>query len=126
MKMITPAELEMRMLENNDVIILDVRAEEKYLNEHIAGSINIEKTHILSGNESEAIQSLPKNKELIITCTTGNSARKCAEILTSKEYNVTLLEGGMTAWKANKNKSGSALNIAVQTGRSPTEIKETR
>ncbi|HLQ97547.1 MAG TPA: rhodanese-like domain-containing protein, partial [Candidatus Dormibacteraeota bacterium] len=32
------------------------------------------------------------------TCTTGNSAGKCADILEDKGYQVTVLEGGITAW----------------------------
>lgn len=105
MKTITSAELANRQKKNEELLILDVRAEEKFKNYHIEEqhihSVNIEKTHIFE-DDSESIASLPKDKEIIITCTTGNSARKCAEILAEKHYNVTLLEGGITAWKAYK------------------------
>jgi rhodanese-related sulfurtransferase len=42
---------------------------------------------------------LPKDKEIIVTCTTGNSATRCATILSEKDYHVVVLEGGITAWK---------------------------
>ncbi|MFE8694860.1 rhodanese-like domain-containing protein [Cytobacillus sp. FJAT-53684] len=107
MKTMTPAELNNRIKKNEDVLILDVRAADKYnhyhINEEHIHSINIEKTHIFNENDVEAISGLPKEKEIIITCTTGNSARKCAEILAEKEFNVTLLEGGITAWKEYKD-----------------------
>lgn len=106
MKTIKPVELSNILQKNEEVFILDVRAEEKYNHYHIKEqyihSVNIEKTHIFDENDMESISSLPKDKEIIITCTTGNSARKCAEILAEKEFNVTLLEGGITAWKDYK------------------------
>ncbi|WP_102275493.1 rhodanese-like domain-containing protein [Cytobacillus massiliigabonensis] len=108
MKIITPAELDNRQKKNEELFVLDVRSEEKYDHYHIKEqhihSVNIEKTHIFDVNDTESISSLPKDKEIIITCTTGNSAKKCAEILAEKEYSVTLLEGGITAWKEYKAK----------------------
>lgn len=105
MQKITPKELFEKIKTNDETCILDVRAEEKYANSHIEGkniqSINIPKSLIfnLDVDDSESTSVLPKNKEIIVTCTTGNSAEKCAAILSDKEYNVTLLEGGITAWK---------------------------
>ncbi|WP_313799364.1 rhodanese-like domain-containing protein [Cytobacillus sp.] len=108
MKIITAAELSSRQKKNEELFILDVRAEEKYNHSHIDGkhihSVNINKKYIIDENNLEKIPGLPKDKEIILTCTTGNSARKCAEILTKKDYNVTLLEGGITAWKEYKEK----------------------
>ncbi|WP_042347792.1 rhodanese-like domain-containing protein [Bacillus massiliigorillae] len=113
MQIISPKELQSKIKEN-EVIILDVRAKEKYEQNHISDSnvhsINIPKTSIfeLDNHNVETLAALPKNKEIIVTCTTGNSARKCASILADKAYQVTLLEGGITAWneykEANDNK----------------------
>ena len=105
LKVISPEQLKKRMQEERQVLILDVRAADKYENEHIEGSviesINIPKTVIfnLVNEEVSTIPGLPKNQEIIVTCTTGNSAKKCATILKDKNYNVTVLEGGITAWK---------------------------
>lgn len=100
MKTILPKELNEK-LKLEEVFILDVRAEEKFAQEHIANSINLPKTYIFDLQEQniESIANLPKDKEIIVTCTTGNSAKKCANILSEKGYQVTVLEGGLTAWK---------------------------
>jgi rhodanese-related sulfurtransferase len=42
---------------------------------------------------------LPQGKEIIVVCTTGNSAARCAAVLSEKEFNATVLVGGITAWK---------------------------
>ncbi|MEH6943150.1 rhodanese-like domain-containing protein [Bacillus sp. JJ722] len=107
MKTISAKELHERIQEK-EVMILDVRAHEKYEQNNIAElnvhSINIPKTEIFQlEDESDTLASLPKDREIIVTCTTGNSARKCATILADKEYQVTLLEGGITAWDEYKN-----------------------
>jgi len=105
MKTILPKELNEK-LKSEKVFILDVRAEEKFKKEHIESSINIPKTYLfdLQGQNTEPIANLPKNKEIIVTCTTGNSAKKCATILEEKGYQVTVLEGGLMAWKELRDK----------------------
>ncbi|MBS4201302.1 rhodanese-like domain-containing protein [Bacillus sp. FJAT-49732] len=103
-KVITPGELFQKMNAQEKVILLDVRAEEKYHDFHIVGSnvdsYNIHKEEIFNLEETEnlANESLPKDKEIIVTCTTGNSATKCANVLSAHNYNVAVLEGGITAW----------------------------
>lgn len=101
-KKITPEELYEKMKNQENLVLLDVRDEEKYNEYHIEGSsvekVNINKTKIFESDE-DSISALPKGRELIVTCTTGNSASKCASILSEKDYNVIVLEGGITAWK---------------------------
>ncbi|MEH7380967.1 rhodanese-like domain-containing protein [Bacillus sp. JJ1533] len=105
LKKITPEELYQKMNEKEKVVLLDVRAEDKYNDFHIEGpnieSQNIHKTEFfkLEEDKNEMIDSLPKEKEIVVTCTTGNSATKCANILSEHEYKVAVLEGGITAWK---------------------------
>ncbi|MEH7225384.1 rhodanese-like domain-containing protein [Bacillus sp. JJ1566] len=105
LKKITPEELFQKMTEPERVLIVDVRAEDKYNDFHIEGptieSQNIHKAEIfnLEEDKNQTIGSLPKDKEIIVTCTTGNSATKCANILSEQDYNVAVLEGGITAWK---------------------------
>lgn len=103
LKVITPQQLQKRMQEDRQVLILDVRAAEKYEKNHIEGS-NIESYNIPKNNifdlVEESLSDLPKNQEIIVTCTTGNSAKKCAAILKERNYDVMVLEGGITAWEA--------------------------
>lgn len=105
LKKITPEELFQKMNTQEKVVLLDVRAEDKYIDFHIDGpnieSQNIHKEEIYKSeeNKNEAFVSLPKDQEIVVTCTTGNSATKCANILSNQEYNVAVLEGGISAWK---------------------------
>ncbi|WP_442852776.1 rhodanese-like domain-containing protein [Bacillus sp. UNC438CL73TsuS30] len=105
---ITPKELHERLKRNEKVLLLDVRAEDKYQAEHIAApqieNLNIPKTIIFGVEETkeDAKLSLPREEEIIVTCTTGNSAAKCASILRNLDYKVKVLEGGLTAWKEYK------------------------
>lgn len=105
MKKITPEELYQKLNSEENLVILDVRAEEKYNDYHIEATgienMNINKTEIFNLEEIERaeINNLPKDKPIIVTCTTGNSATKCANILVKRDYDVAVLEGGITAWK---------------------------
>ncbi|WP_071458656.1 rhodanese-like domain-containing protein [Bacillus massilinigeriensis] len=101
-KRILPEELKRKIDGHDKVMLLDVRAAEKYDRFHIeepgVESKNIFKEEIL-GLSQEALRSLPKDREIIVTCTTGNSAARCAAVLSEKEYDVAVLDGGITAWK---------------------------
>lgn len=108
MKKINSQQL-LEKLNEHKVAILDVRSEEKFQMGHLkhgnAKNIHVFKTDIFALEDSEEGENLPftRDTEVIVTCTTGNSATRCTKILTERGYNVTLLEGGMTAWnKENK------------------------
>ena len=91
-------------LDDHKVCVLDVRAAEKFALNHIThhntDMINIPKQRIFDIADNDKPIDLPfsKETEIVITCTTGNSAGKCADILEDKGYQVTVLEGGITAW----------------------------
>ncbi|MBO0959757.1 rhodanese-like domain-containing protein [Neobacillus sp. MM2021_6] len=100
-KKISPKELHERLQSEEKLVLLDVRSEEKFNEFHIKESSNLPKTVIFQLGEEEGTPlSLPKGQEIIVTCTTGNSAAKCAAILDDHNYRVTVLDGGLTAWKA--------------------------
>jgi rhodanese-related sulfurtransferase len=105
LKKISPEKLYEKMKDQEKILLLDVRTEGKYNEFHIKDTsienLNIPKTNIfnIAENKEAAINTLPKEKEIIVTCTTGNSATKCATILSEREYDVVVLEGGITAWK---------------------------
>ena len=102
LKRITPKELHERLQGKEKLVLLDVRDEEKYNQYHIEESLNVPKTVIFGMEKSgeNTQQFLPRDQEMIVTCTTGNSATKCAGILDTHHYKVTVLDGGITAWKA--------------------------
>lgn len=104
MKKITAKQLKLR-LDQETLKILDVRNEEKFQKDHLqhvhAENINIFKEKIFkleTNHQSEAKLPFSKEEEIIVTCTSGNSATRCSKILEQEGYNVTLLDGGMTAW----------------------------
>lgn len=103
-KKITARELFEKINSEEPITVADVRAAKKYDQFHIEATnvenFNVPKNEIfaLEYDEEKIIPQLPKNEEIIVTCTTGNSAAKCAALL-NKDYNVTVLEGGITAWK---------------------------
>lgn len=103
---ITPEELTERLKGKEKVVLLDVRAVEKYKDFHIIDSqiesYNIPKTSIFNLEDEDSLSTLPKDREIIVTCTTGNSAAKCANILDGQGFKVKVLEGGITAWKEFK------------------------
>jgi rhodanese-related sulfurtransferase len=105
-KKVSPKELHDRITEEEKVVVLDVRAEEKYKDFHIESSqvvsFNIPKTEIFELEEGTALSALPKDRPIVVTCTTGNSAERCAEILDGLGYQVEVLEGGLTAWKESR------------------------
>jgi rhodanese-related sulfurtransferase len=100
-RMISPKELYEKMKNGEKTYILDVRAEEKFNDFHIEGpemfTHNVPKTNILEGGEE--MVPLHSDREVIVTCTTGNSAAKCAAILSEKDDHILVLDGGVTAWK---------------------------
>lgn len=105
MKLIKPEELLEKMDRQPEMLLLDVRAADKYEDFHIEGDklaeLNIPKTEIfkLENEEEYELSALPTDREIVVTCTTGNSAAKCARILSDRAYDVQVLEGGITAWK---------------------------
>jgi rhodanese-related sulfurtransferase len=102
-KKISPKELLERIQGKEKVVVLDVRAEEKYRDYHIEDtqvmSVNIPKTEIFELTEGVESLALPKEGPIVVTCTTGNSAEKCAKILDGLGLQVEVLEGGLTDWK---------------------------
>jgi rhodanese-related sulfurtransferase len=104
---ITPKELHEKLQRNEKVALIDVRAEEKYNEFHIEHAFlesqNLPKTIIFELEKTGDQLPFPREKEIIVTCTTGNSAAKCAHILDGNELNLTVLEGGLTAWKEYLN-----------------------
>lgn len=101
---ILPETLFAKIKAKEDLVILDVRGAERFAADHITGenvdSKNIPKGEIfaLEGEEEADHSLLKKDEEMVITCTSGNSATRCAEILADKGYQVKVLTGGITAW----------------------------
>lgn len=94
---VIPAMLAPRDLPEQDIaLILDVRSRDEYAREQIPGSRNVP-LEDLPG----ALDTLAAMPRVILSCQSGNRARRAAETLVGLGLaNVCLLEGGIQGWKA--------------------------
>ncbi|MEH7249666.1 rhodanese-like domain-containing protein [Neobacillus niacini] len=82
------------MIDEEKVIILDVRTPEEYNSGHIPGS-ELVPLQVLEGMSED----LDKDKSYLLVCRSGNRSQQAAEILTSKGFkNVYNMTGGMNEW----------------------------
>lgn len=79
--------------ENKDIIVIDVRTNDEYMDNHIPGAINIPLQDI-SDNIEKYVKD--KNSVIITYCEYGGRGRKACNKLDKMGYkNVYNLEGGM-------------------------------
>lgn len=103
-KKVSPESLCKQIEKQEDILLLDVRTEEKYQSYHISSSkidcLNLPKEHLFNlEKEQKSTIPLDKDKEIVVVCTTGNSALKCAKILSQLGHRVEVLNGGINAWR---------------------------
>lgn len=84
---------ELKNLQKNSYMLIDMRDEYAFSCGHIDGAANIPQ-HILDGNHAE----LPKNKKLIICCKSGVISRETANMLCENGYDAYNLAGGYCEW----------------------------
>ena len=79
-----------------ELVVLDVRTQEEYDDEHIEGAILIPVQEL-----EERIDELSKDDELLVTCRTGNRSGAAVSILQGNGFQkIYHMAGGITAWKA--------------------------
>jgi len=77
------------------VVILDVREQWEYDEGHIPGV-----TLIPMGEVPSRLDEIPTDKEIIVTCRTGNRSGQVADYLRQQGYdNVHNMLGGIVAWE---------------------------
>ncbi len=85
--------------DRDDVLLIDVREQWEYDEKHIP---NI--TLIPLGDIPARMSELPADKEIIITCRSGNRSGQATEFLRQQGFeNVHNMEGGIVAWEAAGN-----------------------
>ncbi len=88
-----------QMLKENNAVIIDVREQQEFIQEHIDGSVNIP----LSIISEDLIKSLSKDKKLIVSCLSGARAQNaCGKIKSLQTENVFILNHGIKEWKTEK------------------------
>jgi rhodanese-related sulfurtransferase len=86
-------ELNKKMKSGEDFLLLDVRTPQENAAQAIEGS------YLLPLQElGYRIGELPKKKEIIVYCRTGNRSAYACSYLSKAGYNVKNLEGGIMTW----------------------------
>jgi rhodanese-related sulfurtransferase len=76
--------------------ILDVREPSEWNDAHIAGA-----TLISLGELQSRVNELPKDKEIVVVCRSGNRSAQGRDILLNSGFTqVTSMAGGLNEWKA--------------------------
>ena len=81
-------------IEDDEVVVVDVREDEEWNEGHIDGA-----RHIYVGEIPERSEELPRDKALATTCHVGYRGSIAASILKQRGYTVYNLLGGINAWK---------------------------
>lgn len=92
---ITSFDLKKAIQENERIHLLDVRIEDQFHMQHIEGSTNIPTDQIL-----ERLDEIPKDKEVVVICTIGQSSMNVIRYLQNElDYtNLINLDGGLYSY----------------------------
>ena len=101
MEFITAEELQKS---KGEIIILDIRSELKFNQNHINNSLNIDVYDDIHDGNTEIVKKklsvLPKDKEIITVCNAGVTAQPASKILETMGYKTKVLELGMIGWNS--------------------------
>lgn len=103
-KELMPWDLEERLQENPDLLIVDVREPDEYDAMHIAGSLNVPRGILESAcewdyEETEAELVQARQREIIVVCRSGYRSVLAAHSLQVLGYeNVASLKTGLRGW----------------------------
>ena len=84
----------------NDPYILSIRSIEHYALGHIPGAINIGYTSVFT---EENLETLPKDRQIVVYCYTGHTAAQTTALLNTMGYNALCLLWGMCSWTNDSN-----------------------
>jgi rhodanese-related sulfurtransferase len=102
---IMPWDLEERLEENPDLMILDVREPYEFDSMHIAGSLNVPRGILESACEWEYEETVPelvqaRHREIVVVCRSGHRSVLAAHSIQVLGYkDVVSLQTGLRGWK---------------------------
>ncbi len=79
----------------NGSLLLDVREQNEYDEEHIPGAQLLPLSELAT-----RFDELPKDQEIVAQCRSGKRSAQATDFLRSQGYDVTNMEGGILRWKA--------------------------
>lgn len=86
-------------LQEEDILLIDLREKEEYDDEHIKGAISLPYDEIV-----KEVETLDKQKKFILYCDRGNASLMVGMKLAAKGYEVYTVLGGYLAYKRMKQK----------------------
>ena len=102
---IMPWDLEERLAENEDLLIVDVREPDEFAAMHIAGSMNVPRGILESACEWDYEETVPelvqaRDREVVVVCRSGYRSVLAANSMQVLGYqNVASLQTGLRGWK---------------------------
>ena len=94
---ITAEELNEKLKFGKHPLVLDVRQPDEFRSGHIAGA------KLIPLNELQRkLSELPKGREIVCICASGNRSTSAAKLLMKEGFNVLNVQGGMLAWRRAK------------------------
>ena len=94
---ITAEELNEKLKFGKHPLVLDVRQPDEFRSGHIAGA------KLIPINELQRkLSELPKGREIVCICASGNRSTSAAKLLVKEGFNVLNVQGGMLAWRRAK------------------------
>jgi rhodanese-related sulfurtransferase len=95
MQTITAEEIKARLAQGEQLTVIDVREDDEVALGKIPGA-----KHIPLGEIPARIEEIPKDRETIMVCRSGNRSAMAIEFLKTHGYNNLInLAGGMLAWE---------------------------
>jgi rhodanese-related sulfurtransferase len=91
---VTSLELSEKLKNGRKPLVIDVRQPDEYRSGHIPGAKLIP-LHKLGSRLNE----LPKNREIVCVCASGNRSGSATRLLVKSGFNAANLRGGMLSWR---------------------------
>lgn len=110
-----------KLITKPEVVCLDVRTQQEYLEGHIACALHIDVKNPQFSQRAQA--ALDKDKTIAVYCRSGNRSKKACDILTSQGYKVVELATGILGWQeANKATTREEVDVFTTAKGSPVEL----
>jgi len=90
---VSPQEAQQRI--DAGAMLLDVRESVEYQTFHAPAA-----KLISLGALDRRLKELPKEREILVICNSGNRSAQAANLLSREGFKVTNIKGGMVAWQA--------------------------
>ncbi len=102
---ISPSEVKNLLHSSNNVLLVDIRAENEYSDWNIKGSMNVPVNPFLVSGDvvqmKKMLSELPKDKHIVTICMRGINSQVAASMLREMNYKASTLEKGMKGWNEN-------------------------